>query len=158
VGHPTALRHATRSDQDQKDRSRYVDLFLEEGKAEAVLADDGFRRLRAMLSSGIPPKAAESFVQSASRPGRLTAGLNYYRANLSREDRWGILDPDVTIPMPTVLMWGDHDPALGRFQAEDTARYVAGNYRLDVLEGAGHWLQFERPDEVGRTLVNAVSK
>jgi pimeloyl-ACP methyl ester carboxylesterase len=158
VGHPTALRDATRTDEDQKERSRYVDLFLEEGKAEAVLADDGYRRLRAMLSSGIPLAAVESFVRSASRPGRLTAGLNYYRANLSGGDRWGVLDPDVKITMPTLLVWGDQDPALGRFQADETAKYVAGKYRLEVLEGAGHWLQFERADEVGRILVGVLSK
>jgi pimeloyl-ACP methyl ester carboxylesterase len=157
VGHPDALRLATRTDEDQKDRSRYVDLFLLEGKAESVLAEDDYRRLRGMLSSGIPPAVVDHFVRSASRAGRLTAGLNYYRANLSR-DRWGGLDTDVKILMPTVLMWGDQDPALGRFQAEETAKHVAGKYRLEVLEGAGHWLQFERPDEVGQTLVAATTK
>jgi pimeloyl-ACP methyl ester carboxylesterase len=35
---------------------------------------------------------------------------------------------------------------------------MTGDYRLDVLEGAGHWLQFERPDEVGRSLAEVVTK
>jgi pimeloyl-ACP methyl ester carboxylesterase len=30
------------------------------------------------------------------------------------------------------------------------------DYRLEVLEGAGHWLQFERPDDASRTLVGAL--
>jgi len=33
-----------------------------------------------------------------------------------------------------------------------------GDFRLEVLEGAGHWLQFERADEVARSLVQAISK
>jgi pimeloyl-ACP methyl ester carboxylesterase len=35
---------------------------------------------------------------------------------------------------------------------------MTGDYRLEVLEGAGHWLQFERADEVGRSLVNSITK
>jgi pimeloyl-ACP methyl ester carboxylesterase len=53
-------------------------------------------------------------------------------------------------------LWGDQDPALGRRSAEETANYMTGDYRLVVLDGAGHWLQFERPDEVSRAMVEAV--
>jgi len=55
-------------------------------------------------------------------------------------------------------LWGDQDPALGRWQAESTMNYVTGDYRLEVLEGAGHWLQFERPAEVTRSLVKAITQ
>lgn len=158
VGHPAALAAAAAEDDDQKTRSQYINLFLLEGKAESVLSEDGSRRLRAMLTSGIPDGIADQFVRSASRPGRLTAGLNYYRANLSRDNLWTALGRELKIEAPTVLLWGDQDPALGRLQAENTARYMTGDYRLEVLEGAGHWLQFERPDDVSRSLVQAVSK
>ena len=30
---------------------------------------------------------------------------------------------------------------------------MTGDFRLEVLEGAGHWLQQERPDEVNRALL-----
>ena len=158
VGHPTALADATANDKDQQERSRYVGLFLVEGKAESVLSEDDHKRLRAMLGSSIPAGVVDHFVRSLARPGRLTAGLNYYRANLERDRAWTDLRRDVTVAAPTVLLWGDQDPALGRLQAEDTARHMTGEYRLEVLEGAGHWLQFERPDEVSRALVEAVSK
>jgi pimeloyl-ACP methyl ester carboxylesterase len=131
---------------------------LSEGKAESVLSEEDHRRLRAMLGSAIPSAVVDHFVRSLSRPGRLTAGLNYYRANLARNRAWTDLRRDVSVSAPTVLLWGDQDPALGRLQAEDTARHMTGEYRLEVLEGAGHWLQFERPDEVSRSLVDAVSK
>jgi pimeloyl-ACP methyl ester carboxylesterase len=123
-----------------------------------VLSEDDFKRLRAMLTSGVPAGAAEHFVRSLSRPGRLTAALNYYRANLTRGHAWGGMRHQVNVTAPTILLWGDQDPALGRLQAENTARYMTGEYRLEVLEGAGHWLQFERPDQVGRSLVDGVSK
>jgi pimeloyl-ACP methyl ester carboxylesterase len=157
VGHPAALAGALR-DPDQQARSRYIDLFLMEGKAESVLEEDGHRRLRAMLSSAIPPTVVDHFVRSLSRPGRLTAGLNYYRANLSREGAWQALRTEAKVAAPTALLWGDADPALGRKQAEGTSEYVSGDFHLEVLEGAGHWLQFERPDEVGRSMTAALSK
>ena len=62
------------------------------------------------------------------------------------------------VSAPTTLLWGDQDPALGRRSAEDTASFMTGDYRLVVLEGAGHWLQFERAEEVSRTMVEAVTK
>jgi len=158
VGHPATLGAATADDEDQKARSRYIRLFLQECKAESVLAEDEFRRLRGMFQGKVPPSVVEVYVRSLSRPGRLTAGLNYYRANLSRERWWAGLRSDLTITAPTILLWGDQDPALGRTQAESTAQHVSGEYRLDVLEGAGHWLQFERPAEVTRSLVEVLSK
>src|ERR1700730_1948000 len=154
VPHPAALAAASRDDADQQERSRYVALFLQEGKAERGLADDEYRRFRQMFRPGpsgdaVPEKVIDHYVRSVSRPGRLTAALNYYRANLAASGgAWESLTEIGPITMPTVLVWGDEDPALGRAAAEATAKYVSGEYRLDVLQGAGHWLQFERPREV----------
>ena len=136
VGHPAALAAASREDPDQQTRQSYVGLFVQAGKAERVLTDEDSRRLRAM-----------------TRPGRLTAGLNYYRANLKTGGAaWERLQRMGDITSPTQLIWGDQDPALGRRQAEQTRAHVKGRFHLEVLEGAGHWLQFERPDEVALAL------
>jgi len=162
VPHPAALAAASREDEDQQARSRYVRLFLDE-KAERVLADDDYRRLRFMFNIGpnpdaVPQSVVDHFTRSASRPGRLTAALNYYRANLAGGPAWETLTGMGPITMPTTLLWGDEDPALGRRAAEETANHVQGEYRLEVLEGAGHWLQFERPGEVSLALAAAASK
>jgi pimeloyl-ACP methyl ester carboxylesterase len=164
VPHPAALAAASREDADQQARSRYVGLFLQPGKAEHVLADEDYRRLKNMFAIGpnpaaVPAKVVDHFTRSLSRPGRLTAALNYYRANLTTGDHaWESLVEIGPITMPTVLLWGDQDPALGRTAAEATVEYVKGDYRLDVLQGAGHWLQFERPREVSLALANVASK
>ena len=163
VPHPAALAAAGRHDEDQQARSGYIELFLQEGKAEHVLADEDYRRLRFMFTIGpnpeaVPRQVIDHFTRSLMRPGRLTAALNYYRANLGSSDGWWAAMPPIDpITMPTVLLWGDQDPALGRHAVEATAQHVAGKYRLDVLHGAGHWLQFERPAEVSRALATAVT-
>jgi pimeloyl-ACP methyl ester carboxylesterase len=166
VPHPAALAAASQVDEDQQARSRYVALFLQEGKAERVLADDDYRRLRFMFTIGpnpdaVPTTVIDHFVRSLSRPGRLTSALNYYRANLAMGGgAWEALPGMKIGPItsPTVMLWGDEDPALGRRAAEETARHVEGEYRLEVLKGAGHWLQFERADEVSRALVAVATK
>jgi len=164
VPHPAALAAASRADEDQQARSRYVGLFLVEGKAEEVLAGDDYRRLKAMFSLGPNPDAVprgviDHFTRSVSRPGRLTAALNYYRANLRvGGGAWESPIRVGPITMPTTLLWGDQDPALGRSAVEATAKQVQGEYRLEVLQGAGHWLQFERPAEVSLALTTAAGK
>lgn len=158
VGHPAAMAAASREDPDQKERSRYIGLFVQAGKAEEVLAADDYRRLRAMYRFGpnpdaIPERVVEGYVRSFSRPGRLTAALNYYRANLRTGGAaWERLTRMGDITSPTQLLWGDQDPACGRVQAKTTGEHVKGRFHLEVLEGAGHWLQFEKPDEVGLAL------
>jgi pimeloyl-ACP methyl ester carboxylesterase len=164
VPHPAALAAASRDDEDQQARSRYVALFLQAGKAERVLADEDYRRFRQMFRSGasgdaVPDRIIDHFVRSVSRPGRLTAALNYYRANLAAGGgAWEALTKIGPITMPTVLVWGDQDPALGRRAAEETEKHVQGEYRLEVLQDAGHWLQFERPGEVSLALASAANK
>src|SRR5919112_3276256 len=58
VPHPTAYTVAFRVDPEQKERSAYIRLFWQAGKAEEVLLEDDMRRLRRMLgpsdTTGIP--------------------------------------------------------------------------------------------------------
>lgn len=155
VGHPAAVADAIRNDEDQAKRSEYIRLFVTEGKAETVLSEDDHRRLRAMFGGAVGP-AGEHFIRSMSRQGRLTAGLNYYRSNFGSGRKWAELSRSVSVTAPTTLLWGDQDPALGRWQAEHTADHMQGEFQLEVLVGAGHWLQFERPDEVSRSITERV--
>jgi epoxide hydrolase 4 len=160
VGHPAAFAGTIRDDPGQRQKSSYIDLFrAPDGKAERVLAEDDYRRLRRMYAYGphpdaIPPEHVDVFVRSMARPGRLTAGLNYYRANLGEE-----AEPMAPYPVttPSQLIWGELDPAVGPAPTNQTERCVAGEYRLHTLPGAGHWLQFEEPHEVTRLLLGWMS-
>ncbi len=148
VGHPVAAARAAAEDEDQRRRSEYIRLFRIAGKAETLLAEEGYRRLREMYAGAFPEAIVDRFIEGFARPGRLTAALNYYRSAL--RDLSSAMG-DVTAP--TILIWGDRDIALGRRQAEMTGELVSGPYALHVLEGAGHWLQQERPAEVSRQLL-----
>jgi 2-hydroxy-6-oxonona-2,4-dienedioate hydrolase len=56
------------------------------------------------------------------------------------------------LAIPVLLTWGEHDPTSGGPQ---TARTLAAGHpdrQWLVLPGAGHWLQYERADEVNALL------
>ena len=162
LGRASGLDGSGRADPDQQARSSYVGLFHKVGRAEELLLADGATRLRAMLQmspsgvEGIPEAQVEEFVAGLQRPGRLTAALNYYRANLKPQAYAAFPPAPNPITPPTLLVWGDEDMALGRRAIEETAQHVAGTYRLEILEGAGHWLQFERGGDVSRLLLEHV--
>lgn len=157
VGHPHALTELIMGgDDDQRRRSSYIVLFNEPGKAEEVLLEDGGGRIRAMYQGAFPREVEDRFISGLLRPARLTAALNYYRANLNAERLRSYDSTPKAITAPTLLIWGTDDIALGRRQAELTERHVGGPYQFAPLEGAGHWLQHERAGDVSELIVRHV--
>ncbi|MDP9387907.1 MAG: alpha/beta hydrolase [Actinomycetota bacterium] len=149
--HPAAFAAALGGgDLGQAARSSYIELFRQEGVAEAaLLAGDG-RGLRTVFAvSGHPdPDRAVADAAFLREPGALTAALNWYRA-VSPDDvaRAG------PVSTPTLYVWSDGDVALGRRAAEDTAAHVEGPYRFEVLAGVSHWIPEHAPDGLNRLLL-----
>jgi 2-hydroxy-6-oxonona-2,4-dienedioate hydrolase len=50
------------------------------------------------------------------------------------------------ITAPTLLLWTDHDPTAGVGEAELLLEWIPGS-RLEVIEDAGHWPQWEKRAE-----------
>jgi pimeloyl-ACP methyl ester carboxylesterase len=156
VPHPAAYTVAYRADPEQKERSGYIRLFWQAGKAEDVLLADDARRLRRMLSgggeqaTGVPEEAIEEYVAVLSAPGALTAALNWYRA-MSSDTR---VDP---IEVPTTYVWSDGDAAIGRTAAEACANYVTGDYRFVELPGITHWIPEQAPEQLVRAILDRIA-
>jgi pimeloyl-ACP methyl ester carboxylesterase len=56
------------------------------------------------------------------------------------------------IAVPTLILWGRRDTALGpRFATESLALCDQG--RIRWFDGASHWLQHEEPESVNRELL-----
>src|SRR5919107_5802436 len=157
VPHPAAYTVAYRTDPEQKERSGYIRLFWQPGKAERVLLEDDARRLRRMLSgggeqvTGVPEEAIEEYVAVLSAPGALTAALNWYRA-MSSDTR---VDP---IEVPTTYVWSDGDVAIGRTAAEACANYVTGDYRFVELPGITHWIPEQAPEQLARAVLDRIAR
>ena len=150
VGHPAAFRSAGF---EQNARSWYILLFQFLGVAEKFLgADDwsGFRRW------AIHPDA-DATIADLEAEDSLTPGLNYYRANVPPES---FIEPPPELPpvqAPTLGVWSTKDFALTETQMLGSERYIAGPRRYERVEGAGHWMQLEAPEEVNRLLIDFLS-
>jgi pimeloyl-ACP methyl ester carboxylesterase len=154
VPHPAAYTAAYRADPEQKERSAYIRLFWQEGKAEEVLLEDDLRRIRRMLgpeeTTGIPAEAVDEYVAVLSAPGALTAALNWYRA-MSSANR---VDP---IEVPTTYVWSDGDVAIGRTAAEACADHVRGDYRFVALNGVTHWIPEQAPEPLATAILDRIA-
>lgn len=147
VPHPTAFGWALREDEDQKQRSSYIGLLRQEGKAEEVLSEDNFRRLRAMFDGQIDPEFADEHIRVLSGEGALTGALNWYRA-MTRD--FGDIDRTT---VPTTYVWSTGDTALGRAGAERCGEFVDAPYEFVVLEGGSHWIPEERAEELAEAIL-----
>ena len=135
---------------EQREASWYFDFFNKTGIAENALQAndwDFFRRLTRHSGD------QEHFIRDLSRHGALTAALNWYRANTQG---WGGLHTGLNYPainMPVMGIWSSADPFLKERQMQESEINVAGPWRYERIEEAGHWFMLEKPDEVNRLLV-----
>ncbi|SFL67424.1 alpha/beta fold hydrolase [Geodermatophilus ruber] len=150
VPHPTAFTAAWRSDPEQQERSAYIRLFWQAGKAEEVLLADDARRLRRMFGDAVPAEAVDEYVAVLSAPGALTAALNWYRAMSSSTS----VDP---VAVPTAYVWSDGDVAVGRTAAEACAQFVTGDYRFVELPGVSHWIPEQAPEALAVAILDRVA-
>jgi pimeloyl-ACP methyl ester carboxylesterase len=103
------------------------------------------------LPEWLTPADLEHYAQEFARSG-FTGALNWYR-NFDRN--WHLMAPPraQTTSVPALFVGGRDDPVLA-FTKIDRAREVAtGPYREVLLEGAGHWIQQERPEEINAELL-----
>ena len=139
VGHPRAFVLAGF---EQKRKANYMLLWQVPGITERRLARDDFRRLRSFAGDRYPD--LEQAIADLSRPGRLTAGLNWYRANYfpAVVRRWQ------RCRVPTLGIWPSEDKYLAEDQMINSSRYMDAEWRYERLDGVGHWPQLEAPDRV----------
>jgi pimeloyl-ACP methyl ester carboxylesterase len=147
VGHPSAFRDAGFA---QREKSWYMLLFQFEGIAEEWLSANDFANMRAWSAH----PHIDQVVTDLARPGALTAALNWYRANLHPRT-W--IEPPIVFPQiqsPTMGVWSSGDFALDEAGMLGSHRFIDVLWRYERLEGPGHWMQLEAPDEVSALLVD----
>lgn len=152
----------------------YILYFQEPGVADSALGRDPRSTMRRMvaeegfaappdsladtplppLPDWLPEDEFETYVRAFTESG-FTGPLNWYR-NFDRNWKLTETTPAATITVPTLFVGGTADPVLS-FTPRDRVRdVVTGDYREVMIDGAGHWLQQERPDEVNAILIDFI--
>lgn len=144
TGHPSAI---ARAGIVQHLRMTYVLGFILPGIAEQMLRAGDWFMMRQFTGE---PGQADHWKRDLSAPGRLSAALNYYRANV------GLALPKSypRVRVPVMGIWSDGDPALGEKQMRDSARYVDAEFRFERIHDADHWLQLTAHAQVNRLLLD----
>ena len=92
-------------------------------------------------------------------PANLAAALGYYRATIGGVGMDPSLDAvqakgaEVT-PQPTLYLHGATDGCMGVDLAKGAEAFLTSEgSRMEIVDGAGHFLHVERPDEVNRLVL-----
>lgn len=144
VGHPTAY---ARGGLVQKLRGYYVLLMQLRGVMEWLAMCGDWFLFRQLTRY---PAEFARWRDRLSRPGRLTAGMNYYRANLGALTAGEL--PSARVPVFGV--WSSGDLFLVEGQMIASERYVRGPWRYARIEGANHWLQLDAPQRFNPLLLD----
>jgi pimeloyl-ACP methyl ester carboxylesterase len=147
VGHPTSF---STSGESQRQKSWYMLLFLFEGVAEQWLSENDWANLREWSQHPDIDQVIADLAQNDS----LTPALNWYRANVHPRS---LVEPQLVLPLvaaPTMGVWSSGDFALTEAQMTRSADHVSGAWRYERIEGPGHWMQLEAPDEPNRLLTD----
>lgn len=98
----------------------------------------------------------QEYVKAFSQPGALTATINYYRASMRYPGRSDERKPKV-IDLPTLMIWGEDDKALGKELTYNTGNYCS-NYKIHYIPDCSHWVQHEQPELVNGYVLDFLKK
>jgi pimeloyl-ACP methyl ester carboxylesterase len=149
VPHPRALRLAMRIRRSQRARFAYTGVLRSAAAERLLLASNG-----AALRSMLKPigDRAYLYAEAMREPGRLTGGLNWYRAVSVADMAAGV----GVITVPTTYVWSDKDGIVTLTAALRTADWVEADYQLVVMKGVGHWIPEEAPAALAEAVLRRI--
>lgn len=168
--HPVCFQRAILEDEGQRTASQYINR-LKAADAEALLSEDGYRRLMRMIegfsAAGFMTETMRAaYLEAWSQPGALTGMLNWYRASpvvVPAPDKDADTAPILDMPedvfgvrMPHLVVWGEADQALRPVCLEGLKRF-APKLTVERVAGASHWILHEKPAEVAKAIRSFVA-
>jgi pimeloyl-ACP methyl ester carboxylesterase len=162
--HTVPFARALAHDPAQQAASAYMNFFRLD-KAERVLSENGYERLLKMFTATADGQCALNdediprYREAWSQAGALACALNLYRASPlyppTPDDPGAAalkLDPAaLTVRVPTLVIWGEADTALGTVLLEGLDELVP-ELRIERMPGASHWVIHEQPRAVSAAI------
>ena len=157
VPHPAVFAQVLRRSPKQMLRSWYMAFFQIPGLPERLLLANDARAIRRAFSgmakdkSRFPETVLDRYAADAQRPGAMTGMINWYRAAARHPDF--MREPWAKIEIPTLVIWGEADAALGLETLEGTDALVP-DLQIKRLPGVSHWVQQEAPEAVNALMAD----
>ena len=134
----------------QYEMAWYTLFFQFYGVAEATIQYDDWAWLRTFTRGA---GDLDQAIADLSRPGALTASLNWYRANFAPR----MPGPARELPpvaAPTLAIWSDGDHYLDGERVKKSAAFVQGPWRYEEIPGASHWVPLDAPERLNELLLD----
>jgi pimeloyl-ACP methyl ester carboxylesterase len=157
VPHPAVMAAHLGRSWAQLRRSWYMFFFQLPGLPEWMMTANGAEAVRrafhnmAVDKTNFTPDVLDHYARNAQRPGAMTGMVNWYRAAFRLQGR--LAGPWPVIEMPTLIVWGEEDAALGIELLDGTDAHVR-DLTIRRLPGVSHWVQQEAPDAVNAILAD----
>jgi len=163
--HPGTFLRELQNSPAQQSSSAYMN-FLIRPDAETLLAEDDYRRLWAFFTNMGAADGPHAWLNESLKDQYrkvwdkgLTGALNYYRASPLRPPREGDAAANaIQLPLemlqilvPTLLIWGMQDIALGPGLIDGLEAYVP-DLTLHRIEEGTHWLVHEQAARVAQLM------
>ena len=147
VGFPGA---AGKPDLEALQKAWYRILIQAPGVSEELARQDDWYLLRTLLQGAAD---LETYLADLDRPGALTAGFNWYRANLPLARLLSPPPPLPPVQAPTLGLWSSGDLYLTERQMRASEARCAGGWRYERVDDATHWMQLDQPERVNALLL-----
>jgi pimeloyl-ACP methyl ester carboxylesterase len=153
--HPNAMREAlNRLYLPQFLKIWYVAAFQIPILPELILQAGNYAMLAAMFRQGgaqqITDEELNYYREAWSQPGALRAMLGYYRAP---RESYALTKRDLTVRVPTRLIWGEPDVALDTELARWSVRWCPG-LDLQIVPNASHFVMLREPEIVTQYILS----
>jgi len=133
---------------EQREKSWYMAFFRQTGVAEDQLQRQNWQLFREWSRN---PVDVDRYIANLSRPGALTAALNWYRASGAPASGTGQTPPAVVCPV--LGIWSDGDAYLTEAPMRTSGERIRGSFQYEKVTGASHWLMLDKPAELNRLLL-----
>ncbi|MFL6231521.1 MAG: alpha/beta fold hydrolase [Thermoanaerobaculia bacterium] len=158
IPHPQVILDNLLKNPVQRKKSWYVFFFQLPWLPERAFRADGFALgVRSLRRSSRPGTFSDAdldlYREAWSQPGAVRSMIHWYRAGVRSRPK---LPASPRVSVPTLLLWGTQDRALGREMAQPSID-LCDDGRLEFFEEASHWIQHEEPERVNRELVGFFS-
>lgn len=155
--HPAAMMREMRT-LKQLRKSWYVFAFQIPWLPEYLLGRNNAHEIGRMLrgaalqKSAFPSEVTARYQKAMSKPGAIHAAISYYRQLFLHMPR-SFKKYEVQIQVPTLLIWGEQDIALGIELTTGLERWV-NDIQIKRIPSSGHWVQQEQPEEVNQYILD----